>query len=105
MDTLEHRSTSPLRPKASLVKIGGSLGIAGTCIAIGVFLLALFGLDAVFMFAPLAALFSMIGLILTIVGGVLHKHSGDEDTQPIAALFVCLMGLAAASLEWMMRPR
>ncbi len=94
--------TGPRR--ASLVQIGGSLGIAAVCIALLVFLVALFGFYAVFMLAPLAAALGAIGLVLTIVGGVMRTHAGPEEAQPIAALFVSLMGILAGALEWMMRP-
>jgi len=41
------------RRQASLVQVGGALGIAAVCIALAVFVVALFNLEAVFILSPL----------------------------------------------------
>lgn len=83
----------------SMVKVGGSLGISATCIALAVFVAGLFGLNAAFLLSPLAVGLGGIGLIVTIVGGVIGRHAGEEETQPISALFVCAVGLIGGLLE------
>jgi hypothetical protein len=106
MDTSEHSHTPvTIGPRrTSLVQIAGSLGIASTMIAMAVFLVALFGFSAVFILAPLAVAMGALGFILSIVGGVMRPYAGTEETQPVAALFVSLMGIVFAAVEMMLRP-
>lgn len=85
--------------RGSMVKVGGALGIAGSCIALAVFVAACFRLDAALMFSPLPVLFGAVGAILSIVGAVTRTHSGDEETQPIAALFACAVSLLLGLFE------
>src|SRR3954471_12239273 len=85
--------------QSSLAKVGGALGIAATLIAMAVFLVACFNFDAIFMLSPLVVLLAAIGFVLSIVGGVMRPHLGNEETQPVAALFVSLIGLVAGLLE------
>jgi hypothetical protein len=84
------------------VKIGGSLGIAAVLIAMAVLLAGLFGFDAAAMLAPLALALAIIGFVVTIIGGVLRPYHGNEETQPLAAFFVCVIGIVAALLEMYM---
>jgi hypothetical protein len=101
----EFSSAKPaaLGRRPSLVKIGGSLGIASVFIVIAIFVVALFNIGAVFILVPLALALSSIGLIISLIGGVARKHEGNEEVQPIAALFACSAGLIFALLEWMVR--
>src|SRR5262245_66101951 len=81
------------RRGSSLVKIGGALGIAASFIGLAAFMSALPGFYAAFMLSPLPVILGVIGLVMTVVGGVVTTHLGEEETQPIAALFVCITGL------------
>jgi hypothetical protein len=95
---------TPSARTRSFVRIGGSLGIAAACIALAIFLLGLFRFDAAFVLSPLPLILSAIGLILTIVGGFARPHAGDEEVQPLAALFTCAFGLIGGVIElwvWM----
>jgi hypothetical protein len=85
--------------KPTPVKIGGSLGIAAVCICIAVLLAGLFGFDAAAMLAPLALALAIIGIIVTIIGGVMRPYAGAEETQPLAAFFVCVIGIVASLIE------
>lgn len=85
--------------RTSIVQIGGSLGIAGTCIATAIFLAGIFRQDAAFMLSILPVILGGVGMFLSIGGSICHPCSGDEDTQPLAALFVSLMSLIFGSLE------
>jgi FtsH-binding integral membrane protein len=87
--------------ETSLVKVGGALGIAAVCIALAALVVAIFGFEAALMLSPLALILSAVGMVLSVIGGVRQKHVGDEETQPIAACFVCLAGLVAGALELM----
>jgi|SRR4051794_25713643 FtsH-binding integral membrane protein len=87
--------------QTSLVKIGGALGVAATFIALAVFLVACFGFDAVFMLSPLALVLAAVGFVLTVIGAVMRQHLGNEEAQPIAAVFVCLIGIVAGLIEMM----
>ena len=89
-----HSSSS----RTSLVKVGGSLGIAATLISLAILVAACFHLDAVFMFSILPLGLGVIGLVLTIVGEVTHPAHGDEDSQPIAAVFTCVAGIIGGLL-------
>jgi hypothetical protein len=95
----------PPRRQTSLVQVGGALGIAATCIAMAVFLVAILNFDAVFILAPLPIILGGVGLILAVVGGIVQKHVGPEETQPIAAMFVTSLGLIAGLIELFVRPR
>ena len=75
--------------KNSLVKIGGAIGMAGSFIALGIFLFALLGFYAVFMLSVLPVALGTIGLVITIFDSVRHKYEGEAETQPISALFAC----------------
>ena len=85
--------------KSSLVKIGGSLGIAGSFISLLLFLFALFGFNAAFMLAILPVAFGGIGMVISIVGAVMNKHEGDAETQPISALFTCATAIIVGLIE------
>jgi hypothetical protein len=85
--------------KSVLVRVGGSLGIAAVFVALGTFLMACFGFDAVLMLSPIPVLLSSVGMVLSVVGGVIGRHDGEAETQPIAAMFVCLAGLIGGALE------
>jgi hypothetical protein len=86
--------------KTSLVKIGGSIGIAATFIALASFVMALFGFLAAMMLSPLALVMGLVGIVVSIAGAVMHPAHGDEETQPIAALFVCLMAIVGGLIQF-----
>jgi fucose 4-O-acetylase-like acetyltransferase len=95
---------TPVQPSAigrrpSLVKIGGSLGMAAAFISMAVFLAGLCDFEAAFMLAPLALALAIIGFIVTIIGGVMRTYAGNEETQPLAAFFVCIIGIVASLIE------
>jgi hypothetical protein len=92
-----HQSNLGRRPAP--VKIGGSLGIAGVFISMAVFLAGVFGFDAAAILAPLALALAFIGLVVTIFAGVMYKSVGNDEMQPLAAFFVCIIGIVAALLE------
>ena len=84
----------------SLVRIGGSLGIAATSISLAIFTLGCFGFRAAFNVLPIIPMvLSIPGMILTIIGATLKKTPGDEDTQTMAAMYVNLLGFVGALLE------
>ena len=96
---LNYQSPSMGQP-ASLVRVGGALGIAASSICMLIFIVACFGFDAAFKGLPIVPLcLSVPGMILTIIGATLRKSRADEDTQILAAMFVNLIGFAAALIE------
>jgi hypothetical protein len=104
-----HQTPSSVQPallgrRSSLTKIGGSLGIAAVFISIAVFVVALFNFNAIFILAPLALVLSSIGMILSIIGGIFETHHGNEETQPLGAMFACLAGMLGSFILWWMRP-
>jgi hypothetical protein len=79
--------------KTSLVTIGGYLGVAGNAIGWMTFLLMCFGFSAAVNLAILPFGLGLVGIILTIYGGVMHPHAGDVDTHVLASLFINLFAI------------
>lgn len=92
--------------KASMVTIGAYLGVAANAIGWLIFVLMCFGAGAAVNLAILPFGLALVGMILTIYGGVAQKHAGDVDTHVLAALFINLFGivgglsLMAVWLKW-----
>jgi len=88
-----------------MVRVGGSLGIAGCIIGIGIFMAACAGMGAAMALSPLCVGMGGIGLVLSVMGG-LCKHSKNEVTHELASLAVCLFSILgglvimAAWLSW-----
>jgi hypothetical protein len=100
MSELSASHLSPGFGQKSLVRLGGSLGIAATCISTAIFTIGCFGFSAVFIALPLIPLLLSIGgLVLTVVGATLRRSPIDEDTQVLASIFVNTLGLLGAILE------
>lgn len=92
--------TSNFGQPLSLVRLGGSLGIAATSISLAIFTLGCFGFTAAFKVLPIIPIvLSAPGMVLTIIGATIKKSAGDEDTQTMAAMFVNLVGFVGALLE------
>jgi hypothetical protein len=87
------------RPK-SLLRVGGSLGIAALSINLLIFTVGCFGFNAVFKVLPLIPLLlSGIGMVLSIIGATLRKSSADEDTHVLSSMFVNGLAIAGSLLE------
>lgn len=84
----------------SLIKLGGALGIASALIGLAVFLTAIFRFDAVLMLSILPLGLGGVGMILIIVGTVMHVPEGADETAPIAGLFCCLFGVVFGAIGW-----
>ncbi|HEY7115210.1 MAG TPA: hypothetical protein VH475_01415 [Tepidisphaeraceae bacterium] len=94
-------SDLPLAPPqkgSPLIDLGGMLGVAAACIGLGIFLLGCFGFERAFALYWIPLAFAGLGLVLTVVGGVL-RHGGVELTPILAAIFVNLFGLVGGLLE------
>ena len=91
-NTLDYAPTYGGR-KTSLVTIGAYLGVAANAIGWLAFLLMCFGFGAAVNLAILPLGLSVVGMILTIYGGVAQKHAGDVDTHVLASLFINLFGI------------
>jgi hypothetical protein len=83
-----------------LVKLGGSLGIASSFIGLAIFLAGMFGVSAVFMLSILPLALGGVGMVITIVGSMMHTPGGPDETAPIAAIFCCLFGVIFGAIEW-----
>lgn len=82
----------------NLPRIGGVLGIAGTFIGTGIFLLGCFGFSAAFMLSPIPLILGTVGLILSFCG-IFYKHIAGEDIHVVAALVVNIAVIVGAILE------
>jgi len=82
-----------------LLRTGGMLGIASSCLGLLVFLTACAGLSASFAFSWIVVLLGAVGFVLSVIGGVTERPKITEDTAVMAALFACCMGLIGGLLE------
>ena len=82
-----------------MVKVGGALAIAGTIIGVLIFVAGCFGFGAAFMLSLIPAIFGAVGLILAIIGGVVQRPVGVEDTHVLAAIVLSIAVLVGGLLE------
>jgi hypothetical protein len=100
-----HPATSyaePALPSAQngLVRLGGALGVAGSCVGLVIFLVACAGFDAAFHGFPLIPLIlGAIGLVCSLVGVLRPKHEAVEDTRVVASFFVSAIAIIGALVE------
>ena len=99
-----HNYASPGAPMIgqpkSLLRVGGSLGIAAVSICLLIFTVGCFGFHAVFKVLPLIPLgLSGVGMVLSIVGATVRKSIADEDTHVLSAMFVNGLAFAGSLLE------
>ena len=73
------------------------IGIAGTLVGLAIFMAGCFGFMRAFDLAILPLAASAVGLVLTVVGGVLRK-GGVERTGVVASLFVNVFALVGGLL-------
>ena len=96
-----HYAAPGAMPQATMLpRIGGVLGMAGTFIGTGIFLLGCFGLSAAFYLSPIPLALGAIGLILTLCG-LFYRHIAGEDTHVVAALLVNAAVIVGGLLELM----
>src|SRR5258708_4317320 len=87
------------QPK-SLLRVGGSLGIAAVSICLLIFVVGCFGFGAVFKVLPVIPLgLSLVGMVLSIIGATVRKSIADEDTHVLSAMFVNGLAIAGSLLE------
>lgn len=80
-----------------MLQLGGWLGIAGFSISLLIFLVACFGFGAALYLSPLPLMMGLVGMVCTIVGGVLDEHA--EGPAVLAGLFINLGAIVGALLE------
>jgi hypothetical protein len=91
--------TSPeVRKNPTLVHWGGWLGFLASSAGLAIFLLGCAGYLGPFGFYWLPLGLGALGMLLTVVGGVLG-HRGVEQTAILASLFVNLFALVGGLLE------
>jgi hypothetical protein len=90
-----------------LLRLGGSLGIAGCVIGLAILVGACAGLRAALVMSFIPLLLGLVGFVLALVGANTEKQKyGAEDTHVLAALFAACMAviggvvLMAAWLKW-----
>ena len=82
-----------------LLRLGGALGIAASCIGLLVFVAACAGLNKTVVLSIIPVGLSLPGLVLTIVGAIKDKPLITEDTHVLQALFANIAGLIGGLLE------
>ena len=89
-------STSANNP--ALIRWAGMIGVAASCLGVASFVLGCAGFDRGFALYWVPMIAGGLGLLMTIVGGIL-RHGGVEDTPIVAALFVNLFAVVGGLLE------
>jgi hypothetical protein len=87
---------------STTILVGGGMGVAGAFLGLAIFLIACFGFEGSFLFAPLPFVLGAVGLIVCIIGTISGKGN-IEDTQILGAMFVCLFGIVGGLLEMSVR--
>ena len=94
---------SPTRGGTSITKLGGALGVAASMIGFAIFLVGCAGYGAVFPFAILPFVLAIVGLLLTIAGGLMGRTEGMEDPHVLAAYMLniaCILGALLLISVW-----
>jgi uncharacterized membrane protein len=102
---LPSHAGSHARRRSLLLQAGGGLGIAAFSIALLIFLATCFGFGAALFLSVLPLVMGLVGLVLTVIGGVIDKHAEGSDVA--AALFINVGAIAGALLAfavWMEWP-
>jgi hypothetical protein len=94
--------TLPGHGPSTTILVGGGMGIAGAFLGLLLFLVACFGLEGSFLFAPLPFILGAVGLVVCIVGAITGKGN-IEDAQILGVMFVCLFGIVGGLLEMSVR--
>ena len=81
-----------------MVYVGAGLGMAGSFVGLGLFLLACFGFEAAFKFSLLPFALGLAGLLLSFFGAMFTRAK-VEDTHVVAAMFIGLFAVTGALLE------
>ena len=79
--------------------LGGLLGVAGCCIGFGVFFLTCAGVGAALKISVAPLGLGALGILLTLVGGVIARDRLTEDTHVLASLFTNLCSVLGGLLE------
>jgi membrane protease YdiL (CAAX protease family) len=84
-----------------LARTGGAIGIAGTFIGLAIFMGGCMGVHMSFALSPICLILGLVGLPISIVGGVMKKDPAIEDTHVLAAILINVGVIAGAFLEIM----
>jgi hypothetical protein len=98
-ESLNYAAPGTTNHDVSLVKVGGALAIAGTCIGTAIFVAGCFGFGAAFTLSLIPTILGAVGLALTFVGGFLQKPIGVEDTHALAAYALNLAVIVGGLME------
>lgn len=89
----------PSNSPATFIRAGGSLGIAGCCIGLAVFLMGCAGFDAAFWFSPIPVAMGMIGFAMIAIEALRQRGQAIADMQILAAFFVTIISFLGGLLE------
>jgi hypothetical protein len=82
--------------RSAITKAGGALGIAATLTGLAIFLAGCAGYDAAFKFSLIPLLLAVAGLLMTLLGGVLHQLHDVEDSHVVASICLNLASIVGA---------
>src|SRR4051812_12757597 len=83
-----------------LLRLGGGLGMAGSCVGIAVLLLACGGISMALVMSFIPLILGAVGFVLSLVGANTEKRQiGKDDTHVMGALFICCMAIIGGLVE------
>src|SRR4051812_45345267 len=83
-----------------MLRLGGALGMAGSCVGIAVLLLACGGISKALVMSFIPVLLGAVGFVLSLVGANAEKPQiGKDDTHVMGALFICCMAIIGGLVE------
>ncbi|HWE92768.1 MAG TPA: hypothetical protein VG269_02235 [Tepidisphaeraceae bacterium] len=95
---LEYASIRPARAPF-LTRLGGSLGLAGCCVGLLVFLVGCAGFNAAMGFSPIPLILGAAGILLSLAGGFTEHEHLPEDTAVLSAVFTSALSLIGGAAE------
>jgi hypothetical protein len=86
-------------PSSPLVRVGGLLGIVGCLLGLIILIVGCAGYNRGLALSVGAVGLGGLGLVVALVGGLIHHRRIGQDTHILQALFACLMSVVGGLIE------
>ena len=87
---------------ASLVRLGGALGVAGAIIGLLILLVGCMGFDSALPFSVIPLLMGVAGLPISLAGAFQQRKLAMEDSRVLLSFFVNFIAIVGGLLEMAM---